>query len=336
MIALWDVASGNLRLTFFGHAHGVDSVAFSPDGRALASGGDDYTIKLWNAGSGSSLRTLTGHTSLVFPSLSALMAAPWPWEAPMRRSSCGRGQRGSAAHPHRPRGLCLLRRSQPDGRTLASGSEDKTIRLWDVASGKKLPTLTGHTGGVASVAFSPDSRTLASGSWDKTIKPWNVASGSVLRTLTGDLDTVGPVAFSPDGRTLATGSGDETIRLWDVASGRTLHTLTPGPSGGVFSVAFSPDGRIWLGERGWHDQAGDVASGARCAPSPFPPSRSSLPTRGRQTLFQCFGMEADVLSLADFFRSSFDPASQCLPAARSSPGKFETGNFGVGYFLFLV
>jgi WD40 repeat protein len=105
----------------------------------------------------------------------------------------------------------------PDGRLLASGSDDKTIKLWDVASGSLVRTLTGHTEYVNSVAFSPDGRLLASGSGDRTIKLWEVASGREVRTLYGHTSGVGSVAFSPDGRLLASGSDDYTIKLWDIS-----------------------------------------------------------------------------------------------------------------------
>ena len=107
----------------------------------------------------------------------------------------------------------------PDGKTLASGSADHTIRLWDVATGSPIgQPLTGHTGTVLSVAFSPDGKILASGSVDDTIRLWDMFTGRPIgEPLTGHTRSVTSVAFSPDGRILASGSHDGTIRLWDVA-----------------------------------------------------------------------------------------------------------------------
>ncbi len=102
----------------------------------------------------------------------------------------------------------------PDGQTLASGSWDDTIKLWNLATGKELRTLTGHKSSVQSIAISPDGQTLASGSFDKTIKLWNLKTGDLLRTLTGHKNRVWSVAISPDGQTLASGSEDKTIKLW--------------------------------------------------------------------------------------------------------------------------
>jgi len=130
----------------------------------------------------------------------------------------------------------------PDGRTLVSGSNDNTIRLWDVTTGQALRILEGHTETVSSVAFSPDGKTLVSGSYDNTIRVWDVTNGQSLRTLVGHDDWVNSVAFSPDGKTLASGSSDATIRLWDVATGQPLDTLE-GHTNWVLSVAFSPDGK---------------------------------------------------------------------------------------------
>ena len=140
------------------------------------------------------------------------------------------------------RGGVLSVAFSPDGNTLASGSSDKTIRLWDVDTGTVLRTLRGHASNVYSVVFSPDGNTLASGGrWDETIRLWDVDMGTVLRTLRGHTRHVYSVAFSPDGNTLASADDDNTIRLWDTNTGTHLQTLT-GHMRDVLSVAFSPDG----------------------------------------------------------------------------------------------
>ena len=129
----------------------------------------------------------------------------------------------------------------PDGTTLASGSEDNTVRLWDVATQREITTLTGHTFWVTSVAFSPDGTTLVSGSYDRTVRLWDVATQREITTLTGHADWVNSVAFSPDGKMLASGSYDQTVKLWDVATQRETTTLEAHRNV-VRSVAFSPDG----------------------------------------------------------------------------------------------
>jgi hypothetical protein len=118
----------------------------------------------------------------------------------------------------------------PDGKTLASGSSDNLLKLWDVASRKLLATLDGHGSWVSAVAFSPDGKTLVSGSGDNTLKLWDVASRKPLATLEGHSSAVTTVAFSPDGTTLVSGSGDNTIIQWDSKSGEiiTRTVLLPG------------------------------------------------------------------------------------------------------------
>ena len=153
----------------------------------------------------------------------------------------------------------------PDGATLASASDDRTIRLWNVATRTHKHTLTGHTSDIYSVAFSPDGRTLASGSGNGKIRLWNATTGQYRVTLEGHRDVVSSVAFSPDGATLASGSSDRTIRLWNATTGQYKVTLE-GHSENINSVAFSPDGatlasgssdrtiRFWDAIAGFHKQ----------------------------------------------------------------------------------
>lgn len=101
----------------------------------------------------------------------------------------------------------------PDGRRIASGSGDKTVKVWDAETGRELQTLTGHTDWVRSVAYSPDGRRIVSGSY-KTVKVWDAETGQELQTLTGYTDWVTSVAYSPDGRRIVSGLGDKTIKLW--------------------------------------------------------------------------------------------------------------------------
>ena len=123
----------------------------------------------------------------------------------------------------------------------ALGQQDKTLKLWDAASGQLIRTFEGHSGGVVSVAFSPDGTRVLSGSGDKTLKLWEAASGQLVRTFEGHSGWVYSVAFSPDGTRVLSGSEDKTLKLWDAASGQLIRTFE-GHSGWVSSVAFSPDG----------------------------------------------------------------------------------------------
>jgi WD40 repeat protein len=130
----------------------------------------------------------------------------------------------------------------PDGVSLACGSDEPSVRLWQVSNGSLQHLLRGHTDTVRVVAFSSDGRLLASGSADDSVMIWDLSTGDLLHTLEGHTQDVFGLAFSPDGEILASGSGDNTIILWRVSSGERLRTLE-GPTSIVKSLIFSPDGR---------------------------------------------------------------------------------------------
>ena len=130
----------------------------------------------------------------------------------------------------------------PDGTALASGSDDGTVKLWDVTTHENIATLQGHTNWVYSVSFSPDGATLASGSWDGTIKLWDVATHENIATLQRPLENWSlPMSFSPDGTVLASGAADGTVKLWDVATHENIATLQGHLEDSFILVSFSPD-----------------------------------------------------------------------------------------------
>lgn len=244
---IWDVARGRELRTLIGQIVGIEfggiSIALSPDGKTIASGGIDETLKIWDVASGQELRTLSGHSG----GLSPVAFSP-DGRTIVSNNNEGKIKLWDAASGRELQTLSEGSSSNvafsPDGRTIAWGSVDKTIKLWDVASGRKR-TLSG---GLHSryVVFSPDGRTIASGSIDKTIKLLDVASGRELRTLSGgheaDDDFEITLAFSPDSRFLASRGDLYTIKLWDVSSGQEIQTLK-GHIDIVRALTFSPDGR---------------------------------------------------------------------------------------------
>src|SRR5262249_53136172 len=154
--------------------------------------------------------------------LAAVRCCPWPLLLRLNRSAGASSPLLRVLAGHTDSVFSVV--FSPDGRTLASGSGDGTVRLWDTVTGAERRSLQGHTGWVSAVAFRLDGRALASGSRDTTVRLWDAVTGAELCTLRGYASAVHSVAFSPDGRTLASGSGDHTVRLWDTVTGAELCT----------------------------------------------------------------------------------------------------------------
>lgn len=131
----------------------------------------------------------------------------------------------------------------PDGSQILSGSNDKTVKLWDFETGRLLSSFVGHTELVSAVAVTPDGHRVISGSWDNTIKVWDLQSGQLILSLVGHTDRVTSIAIVPDNRTLVSGSEDKTLKIWDLGTGRLLRSIE-GHKGGINSLAITPDSRM--------------------------------------------------------------------------------------------
>ncbi|MGF2036181.1 MAG: protein kinase domain-containing protein [Nostoc sp. CmiVER01] len=238
-IKLWDVNTGREICTIAGHQLKVNSVAFSPQGQLLASASYDRTIRLWQIptrgrGAGSREQGDINSAELKDHSQGAENIPPFPLP-PLPQSPLRGGPESPCPIPpaplppveNRPCYSLLSTLSghawavltvafSPDGRILATGSDDNTIKLWEVNTGQLICTLVGHSWSVVAVAFTADGETLLSASCDKTVKLWRVSTAEEIVTLSGHVDSVSAVAVSKVTQLIASGSRDKTIKLWQL------------------------------------------------------------------------------------------------------------------------
>jgi WD40 repeat protein len=234
------MASGKELRTLIGHHESVRCVAFLPNGKTLASGSDDGTIRFWGAATGKEIRSLAGPEDAVagvafspdgktLASVGGVTTRLWDVGMGREIHQWTRATLTRGDTPPRVHSVAF----SPDGKMLASGI-GSFVRVWDVATGKAITTLRGHEGLVVinSVAFSPDSKTLASGSGpssfmdsgeEKCIRLWDLSTGKEVGAWGGHPDGTHSLAFSPDGKTLASG-GDKDVLIWRTAAAKRRGT----------------------------------------------------------------------------------------------------------------
>ncbi|MCG5061342.1 MAG: protein kinase [Limnoraphis sp. WC205] len=228
---------------FAQHLGSVSAVAFSPDGRTIASGSRDQTVKVWDTKTGALLQNFAGDlsqiTSVDFsPDGGEIAAGSFYWRV-LEWSL----ETAELFLPLEHQGTVWSVAFSPDEQTIASASGDRTVRVWDRQTGAIVYNFIDHADIVYSVVFSPDGKKLISGSKDKTVKIMDLTTGIVQNSLEGHTDEVRTVAITSDGQIIVSGGYDDTVRIWDANTGQLLKTLT-GHTGDILAVAISPDGKI--------------------------------------------------------------------------------------------
>jgi WD40 repeat protein len=242
LFRLWDTRSGKAKATWH-EDQGVRSVAFSRNGKLLATGEFDNNAKLRDPVTGEVCAVLRGHQDGVncvafSPDNKTLATASLDHTIKLWDVSTLDELKTLRGH----HGWVLSLAFSTDGKTLFTSSADQTAKVWDVASGAERKTLEGHVSWVEYVAVSPNGKLLATASFDSTVKLWDAKTGEELDTLPAHMSDIYCVKFSPNSKELCTGSQDGTVCLWEVKTLRQLANL-PAHGGKVYGLAYSPDGR---------------------------------------------------------------------------------------------
>ena len=236
-----------------GHSQPIRSIVLSPDGKLIASGSIDGTIRFWTASSGaprSQIKLDAKVVDIAFSPVGGLIASASD-DGLIRIWTLATGALAAELKGHAGQVNAIA--FSPDGAHLVSGGDDKSVKIWDVATGKIRFSVSDYKEAVKSVAFSPDGKLIASSGITQPTRLMDSGSGKTLLEMTGHFFMTNIVRFSPDGRQLATGGEDSDARLWDVATGKQL-LLLHGHKGGVDALSFSPDGRA-LATGSWDSTA---------------------------------------------------------------------------------